>query len=130
MSGRPQYLLAIYILEQREEPPVSSGAVASMLDRSPASVSEAFGRLQADGLVDREPYEGVTLNADGRALASDLHESYVTLSWFFRSVLDLDGHETEAMELAAVVSPTVASRLVEALPYDGSGPSSTSPPDR
>lgn len=42
----------------------------------------------------------------------------MTVSWFFRSVLDLDEHESEAMELAGLVSPTVAERLAATLLSD------------
>ncbi|WP_436932165.1 metal-dependent transcriptional regulator [Halosimplex halobium] len=118
MSGVPQYLLAIYIAEHRRSPPVPPGTLAEMLDRSPASATEMCQRLADDGLVDYEPYEGVTLTEAGRERAEELHETYVTVSWFFRGVLDLDDHETEAMELAGLVSPTVAERLAATLPSD------------
>lgn len=116
MTGAPQYLLALYIAEHREEPPVSPGTVAELLDRSPATVTERFQRLAEEGLVEYEPYAGVTLTPEGRAAAAPLHETYVTVSWFFRVVLDLDAYEREAMELAGVVSPAVAERLAATLP--------------
>jgi DtxR family Mn-dependent transcriptional regulator len=65
--------------------------------------------------VGYEPYEGATLTDAGRDRATDLHESYVTLSWFFRSVFDLETHESEAMELAGVIDPSVADRLTTVL---------------
>jgi DtxR family Mn-dependent transcriptional regulator len=127
MNGGSQYLLALYIAEQGDSPPISSGAVAEALDRSPPTVTERFQRLDEEGLVRYEPYEGATLTPEGEAAAKDLHETYVTLSWFFRSVLDLDDHEAEAMELAGAVSPDVADRLAFALPggnpNDGDGES-------
>lgn len=121
MSGGLQYLLAVYILQQREEPPVQTNAVADALDRSAASVTESFQRLEAEGLLEYEPYEGVELTEPGRERAAELHDSYVTVSWFFRSVLDLDDHESEAMQVAGVVSPAVAERLAATLPADGDG---------
>lgn len=119
MSGGLQYLLAVYILQQRENPPVQTNAVADALDRSAASVTESFQRLEADGFLEYEPYEGVELTAAGRERAAELHESYVTVSWFFRSVLDLDDYEGEAMQVAGVVSPFVAERLAATLPTSG-----------
>ncbi|QLH78035.1 metal-dependent transcriptional regulator [Halosimplex rubrum] len=116
MSGVPQYLLAVYIAEHRRSPPVPPGVVAEMLDRSPAAATEMCQRLAEDGLVSYEAYEGVTLTDSGRERAAQLHETYVTVSWFFRGVLDLDEYETEAMELAGLVSPTVAERLAATLP--------------
>jgi len=116
MSGGDQYLLAVYIESQRSGTPVSSGAVAERLDKSPPSVTEMLQRLDDRGLVTYEPYEGATLTNAGREQATDLHESYVTLSWFFRSVLELETHESEAMELAGVIDPSVADRLTTVLP--------------
>lgn len=118
MKGRPQYLLALYILEHRRSPPIPPGMVAEFLGRSPAATTEMFERLAVDGLVSQEPYEGVTLTPAGREAAADLHERYVALSWFFRTVLELEEYEREAMELAGAVSPTVTERLVATLPVD------------
>ncbi len=119
MSSDLQYLLATYIAEHRSGPPVSPGDLAEMLDRSPASATEMCQRLAEKRVVAYEPYEGVRLTESGRERAADLHEAYVTVSWFFRSVLDLEDHEAEAMELAGLVSPTVAERLAATLPCDG-----------
>lgn len=115
MSGTDQYLLAVYIESQRSGVPVSSGAVVDRLDKSPPSVMGMLQRLDDCGLVTYEPYEGATLTNAGREQATALHESYVTLSWFFRSVLELETHESEAMELAGVVDPSVADRLTTVL---------------
>lgn len=122
MSGRDEYVLALYIAGHQGEPPVSPGRVAERLGRSPATASEMFRKLDEDGLVDYEPYEGVQLTDAGRARAEELHETYVLLSWFFRSVLDLDDHEGKAMEMAAVMDHEVAAELVETLPYDAEVP--------
>ncbi|MBB6646576.1 metal-dependent transcriptional regulator [Halobellus ruber] len=118
MSGTAQYLLAVYILGHRTDPPIRTTAVAEALDRSPATVTETFQRLDEQGLADHEPYEGVTLTEAGRERAAELHETYVTVSWFFRSVLELDDYEAEAMQLAGLVSPTVAERLAATLPVE------------
>ena len=118
MTGAPQYLLAIYIAEHRQDPPVAFGIVADICDRSPASVTEMCQRLDGQGLVIHEPYEGVTLTDEGRERARDLHETYVTLSWFFRDVLELDDHEGEAIAMAGTVSADVTERLATALLSD------------
>ncbi|MHC3378747.1 metal-dependent transcriptional regulator [Haloarcula sp. H-GB5] len=118
MRTAPEYLLAIYIAQHRDDPPVAPGELGEMLDRSPAAVTEMCQQLAEDGLVFYEPYDGVTLTESGREEATELHETYVTVSWFFRGVLDLDDHETEAMELAGLVSPMVAERLAATLPCD------------
>lgn len=121
MTGRTLYLLGLYILENREAPPVTPGDVAEMFGRTPATVIETFREFEDEGLLTYEPYEGATLTETGRERARSLHESYVTLSWFFRSILDIDDHETEAMEMAGVLSPDVADRLAATLPIPRDG---------
>ncbi|MDZ7745894.1 MAG: metal-dependent transcriptional regulator [Halobacteriales archaeon] len=66
---------------------MSSGRLATFLDRSPAATTEMIQRLEAKDLVSYEPYEGASLTPSGREQAEALHETYVTLSWFFRAVL-------------------------------------------
>ena len=125
MSGAAQYLLALYIVEQRRDPPVSSGDVATLVGRSQATATQMLQGLESDGLATYEPYEGAALTEAGRDRAASLHETYVTLSWFFRSVLDLEEYEAEAMEMAGLIDPEVAERLTTLLPY--SRESSTAP---
>jgi len=127
MTDDAQYLLAIYIAENRQSSPVPFGDIADRLDRSPASVTEMCQRLEDRGLVIYRPYNGVTLTDDGRQTASDLHERYVTLSWFFRDILDLADHESEAMEIAGTVSMDVTERLATTLlaASDASPPAAT-----
>jgi len=80
MSRAAQYLLAMYILGHQEDPPIPTNSVAETLDRSPATVTETFQRLDEDGLVEYEAYNGVTLTDAGRERAGELHETYVTIS--------------------------------------------------
>ena len=115
MTAESEYLLALFIAEQQSNPPISSGQLATALDRSQAATTEMIQRLATEELVEYEPYEGAKLTTSGHDRAEALHETYVTFSWFFRSVLDLDTHEREAMRIAGLVSPTVARRLAETL---------------
>lgn len=93
MTDAAQYLLALYIAEHRRSPLVSSGTVAEMLDNSMATVTETFQRLYRDGLVEYGVLRGRASEKKGRERATERHEAYAALSWFFRSVLGLDGHE-------------------------------------
>lgn len=119
MSDASRYLLAVYIVQRRGGAPVSSGRIAQSLGKSPSATTEMLQRLETRGLLVYEPYEGATLTAEGRDVAADLYESYVTLSRFFRDVLDIDEYEAEAMELAGSVSPVVTERLATTLLEDG-----------
>ena len=113
--SRSLYLVALYIAEHEQSAPVSSGTVAERTDRTAGTVSEAFHDLAETELIEYEPYEGAVLTDAGYDRAQQLHETYVTLSWFFRDVLELPEYEQEAMEMAGAVSPTVARRLAATL---------------
>lgn len=122
MTEAAQYLLAVYMAERDGEVPAPPKRVAESVGRSPAATTEMLQRLEARDLVVYEPYEGAELTAAGREAATDLHETYRTLSRFFRDVLDLDEPDAEAMELAGSVSPLVTERLAAVL-LDEAGPS-------
>lgn len=120
MSDASRYLIALYRAEQRRDAPISPGYVAEEVGRSPSAATEMLQRLESDGLVAYEPYEGVALTPDGRETAETLHESYAVLSRFFREVLGLDDYEEEAMQLAGTVSSTVTQRLASTILDAGS----------
>lgn len=118
MTGTSTYLLALYVVSHREETPIAPSRLAEELDRTAGTAVDVCHRLADDGLVEYEPYEGVTFTDDGRERAAALHERYVTLSWFFRDVLALEDHEREAMAFADAVSPEVVERLAWLLGSD------------
>lgn len=118
MTGASQYLLVVYIAEERDSGPVPPGEIADAVGRSPSATTEMLQRLETRGLVTHEPYEGATLTPDGRETAEELYETYAALSRFFEDVLELDDYEEEAMALAGNISPTVAERLGSTLPID------------
>ena len=55
MTAESEYLLALFIAEQQSSPPISSGRLATALDRSPAATTEVIQRLETDGFVGYEP---------------------------------------------------------------------------
>lgn len=128
MVSATQYLIAVYIAQQQEPGPISPSTIATTVEKSPAATTEMLQRLADRGLVSYEPYEGVTLTTHGRDVAAKRFETYVTLSWFFRDVLGLNDHETDAMRLAGSVSPLVADRLATWLLNDE--PTDDGPPPK
>jgi len=111
MSDASNYLLVVFQLAQTESEPVPTGRVASELDRSPSTTTEMLQRLDTEGLVSHEPYEGVRLTDEGHQRGSELNESYLVLRQFFDDVLTLADPHAEAMELVGTVSPLVTDRL-------------------
>ena len=65
MNTADQYLKAIYVVQQLEDGPASTGAVADCLDVSPASANEMIGKLESEDLCNHEKYKGVDLTDEG-----------------------------------------------------------------
>ncbi len=111
MNTANQYLKAIYLVQQMEDGPASTGAVADMLDVSPASANEMIGKLEDDGLCSHEKYKGVDLTEDGIRHAREALQNYCIIERFLVEVLDVDDFRDEARQLEPVIDETVADRL-------------------
>lgn len=111
MSTETKYVKAIYLIQQVENGPVATGAIADALDVSPASANEMIGKLEAQGLVDHEKYKGVTLTDEGITSARAALETYCIIERFLASVLEVESFRSEATQLESVIDETVADRL-------------------
>ena len=111
MNTADQYLKAIYLIQDVEDGPASTGALADMLDVSPASANEMIGKLEDRGLADHEKYKGVRLTEEGIVRARDALQTYCIIERFLANVLDVEDFRGEARELEAVIDDTVADRL-------------------
>jgi len=111
MNTADQYVKAIYLLQQMENGPASTGALAEMLDVSPASANEMIGKLEGRGLAEHEKYKGVTLTEEGIVSARDALQTYCIIERFLANVLDVEEFRAEARELEPVIDETVAERL-------------------
>ena len=111
MNTQDQYLKSIYLIQQQEDGPASTGAVADRLEVSPASANEMIGKLENDGLADHEKYEGVSLTDEGILRASEALQTYCIIERFLHSVLEVEEFRAEARQLESVIDETVAERL-------------------
>ena len=111
MNTADQYLKAIYLVQQEEDGPASTGRVAEMLDVSPASANEMIGKLEERDLLEHEKYKGVTLTDDGIVKASEALQNYCIIERFLYEVLDVEEFRHEAKQLEPVIDETVAERL-------------------
>lgn len=111
MSTVNKYLKAIYLIQQVENGPAATGAIADALDVSPATANEMIGKLEARGLADHEKYTGVTLTDEGLTSARATLETYCIIERFLVSVLEVESFRAEATQLESVVDETVADRL-------------------
>jgi len=111
MNTANQYLKAIYLVQEREDGPASTGAVADLLEVSPASANEMIGKLEANGLLDHEKYKGADLTDDGIERARDALKNYCIIERFLLEVLEVEEFRAEAKQLEGVIDETVAERL-------------------
>ena len=77
------------------------GDIAKHLDCSAATVTEMFGRLSKNGLVNYEKYGGVTLTENGRSIGEEVDRRHSIIKKFFlmlginEEIADLDACEIE-----------------------------------
>lgn len=113
MNTQRQYLKAIYLIQEAEDGPASTGDIADTVGVSPASANEMIGKLQDGGLADHEKYKGVSLTDEGIRQAREALETYCIIERFLVEVLDVGEEEfrAEAKQLESVIDETVADRL-------------------
>jgi Mn-dependent DtxR family transcriptional regulator len=111
MNTADQYVKAIYLLQEMEDGPASTGALADMLNVSPASANEMIGKLEGRGLAEHEKYKGVSLTEEGIVNAREALQTYCIIERFLANVLDVEEFRGEARELEPVIDETVADRL-------------------
>ncbi|OYR55451.1 metal-dependent transcriptional regulator [Halorubrum halodurans] len=111
------YLKAIYVLQAEEGAPVSTSAIAEYLEKTPPSVTDMLGKLADRGLVDREPYQGVELTAEGEAVALEIVRHHRLLEAFLADQLDYDWSDVhaEADALEHHISEEFERRVADAL---------------
>jgi DtxR family Mn-dependent transcriptional regulator len=111
MNTADQYLKAIYLVQEVEDGPASTGAIADMLDVSPASANEMVGKLEEQKLCTHEKYKGVELTEEGIVRARDALQNYCIIERFLLEVLEVEDFRAEARQLEPVIDETVADRL-------------------
>jgi len=111
MNTADQYLKAIYLVQEMEDGPASTGAIAEMLDVSPASANEMVGKLEEQKLCTHEKYKGVELTDEGIVRARDGLQNYCIIERFMLEVLEVENFREEAQQLEPVIDETVAERL-------------------
>jgi DtxR family Mn-dependent transcriptional regulator len=110
------YLKAILEL-QSGGTPAQTNAIAESLAVAPASVSGMLKRLSEGGLIEHEPYKGVTLTSVGRRAALKVVRRHRILESYLMSKLgyDWDTVHEEAERLEHAVSDQLIERMAMAL---------------
>lgn len=113
-SNLEDYLEAILHVA-RENGEAHASAVADHVGVTRASVTGALRSLADRGLIEYQPYQPVTLTAEGRKMAQACTDRHQFLRQFFRDQLGMADDEADsvACRVEHVASPTVLSRLAE-----------------
>jgi len=90
MNTADQYLKAIYLVQEQEDGPASTGDVADLLEVSPASANEMIGKLESQELLDHEKYKGVDLTDEGIRRARLSLQNYCIIQRFLVEVLEVE----------------------------------------
>jgi DtxR family Mn-dependent transcriptional regulator len=118
LSGAVQdYAKAIWALGQRTGDPVPTSALAERLGVSSASASAMTARLEAMGLVTREPYHGVELTRSGERVALEVVRHHRLIELYLAEALDVpwDRVHQEAEVLEHAISRELSERIAEKL---------------
>ena len=87
VTRRNEDLLEVIFEISEEKGYAKSRDIAQALHITPATVTDGFKRLQGAGLVNYEPYGGVTLTDEGRCIAERTRQYHTVL----RTLLELLG---------------------------------------
>jgi DtxR family Mn-dependent transcriptional regulator len=111
------YAKAIWSLGRRDDDPVSTSAIAERLEVSPASASAMVKRLEALGLVTREPYHGVRLTRAGERVALEVLRHHRLLESYLAEALGMpwDRVHEEAEVLEHAISPELSELIAAKL---------------
>lgn len=114
------YLRHIYLaLTGNPAMRLSMGQLASLMNVVPGTATAMVKTLAEAGLVDYEPYAGVTLTKQGEVLAIHMVRRHRLLELFLVEVLALDWNQVheEADQLEHAVSDRIIERIDQMLGY-------------
>jgi DtxR family Mn-dependent transcriptional regulator len=111
------YAKAIFALERREEEAATNSALARRLGVSPASVTAMLKRMSELGLVEHEPYRGVSLTDAGKRMALEVLRHHRLIESYLTEVLGMpwDRVHDEAEVLEHYISEELEERIAAAL---------------
>lgn len=111
-----EYLEWIYRLS-KENDEVTTTDLARKLKVSPASVTGMLKRLAERALIDYQPYHGIELTPDGRAVAARIIRRHVLIERLLTDVLGLPWHKADSLaeRIEHVITDEVEERIAHLL---------------
>jgi DtxR family Mn-dependent transcriptional regulator len=126
------YAKAIHALSRQQEGPVGTSALAERLGVSPGTVTAMLKRMAEIGLVEHEPYHGVTLTPAGEKVALEVIRHHRLIEAYLAEALGMpwDRVHNEAEVLEHYISEELEERMAEALGDPAVDPHGDPIPDR
>jgi len=117
-----EYLEVIYLLEKRNDQ-AKTGEISSELDVKPPSVTEMLRKLEKEGYLEYERYEGVRLTNSGKNIAKNLMESHETIADFLEIIgVEKEQAELDACELEHLISNKTLRKLKKFIEFIDDAP--------
>ena len=113
------YAKAIYALSQQRRGAVANGEVAQRLGVTPATATSMLKKLGEMGLVDYEPYRGVTLTEAGEKVALEVIRHHRLIEAYLSEALGMPSdrvhEEAEVLEhyISEELEALIAAKLGE-----------------
>lgn len=108
-----QHLKVIYSLSEWTSDPVSITDLAKSLNVAKSTVSESVKKLASMGLVDHEPYKGITLTELGVAQALKAVRAHRLIETFLRNALNYPLEEIH--EEAHILQSNVTEKFLNSI---------------
>lgn len=111
-----EYMEAIFDIAGKDGTAKTS-EVAKQLQKTPASVTEVFQNMARNGLVEYEPYKGVSLTAKGAEAAIKIKRKHRLLEVFLAKILQIDPEKVheEACRMEHCISDEVGDAICRLL---------------
>ncbi len=120
-----EYIEIIHVLEQ-EFGRAQTGMIASQMGVKPPSITEMLQKLEREGLIQYESYNGAILTATGNKLAQELMQRHRILADLLEILgIDRDRAEEDACRIEHHISPETLQRLELFLEFARSDPATT-----
>lgn len=113
MKSQENYLRAVYLLTDRGDTDTTTSELASKLEVTDASASEAVQKLEEENLICRAPYKGFTLSPPGKNQAEKLDKKYRALEKFLSATLEVDKAREQAESMKHHITEETAEKLEE-----------------
>jgi DtxR family Mn-dependent transcriptional regulator len=120
-----EYIETICALEQLDGR-AQTCMIASCMGVKPPSITEMLQKLEREGLINYESYNGATLTSSGKKMARDLMQKHRVIADLLVVLgIDRDRAETDACEIEHHVSPETLKRLEQFVEFTRNDPDAT-----